>query len=111
MFNPDSLALKGPYWLSFEAGAVSLGVEPVATPVHDAIEIERAIAGLARDSTVALIVTPDLFLAAHYALIIELAARQRVPTIAAFRTFPRSWRIAFLRQRSRRYIQAGGGLR
>jgi putative tryptophan/tyrosine transport system substrate-binding protein len=82
MFNPDTAAAHGRYYTpSFEAGAAALGVEPMLTPVHSPAEIETVIAELAGQPDDGMIVAPDLFLAAHRPLIIELAARYRVPTI------------------------------
>jgi putative ABC transport system substrate-binding protein len=82
MFNPDTAPAHGRYYLSsFETIAASLGVEPIVSPVRSPAEIETEIAGLARQPDDGLIVTPDLFLAAHRPLIIELAARYRLPTI------------------------------
>ena len=86
MFNPGTAPL-GAHWQSFEAGAALQSVEPVAAVVHNAVEIERAIAGLARGSNGGLIIAPDLFLASNRPLIIELAARYRVPAIYAFRDY------------------------
>jgi putative ABC transport system substrate-binding protein len=88
MFNPDTAPAHGRYYLpAFEAGAASLAVEPIVTAVHSAVEIERATIALAHEPNGGLIVSPDLFLAAHYPLIVELTARHRVPAICAFRTY------------------------
>ncbi|HXW25591.1 MAG TPA: ABC transporter substrate-binding protein [Xanthobacteraceae bacterium] len=82
MFNPDTAAAAGRYYLpAFEAAAASLAVEPMVAAVHSAAEIDKVIGELAGQPDDGLIVTPDLFLAANRPLIIELAARHRVPTI------------------------------
>jgi putative ABC transport system substrate-binding protein len=82
MFNPDTAAAGGRYYLSsIEASAASLAVEPVVAPVHSPAEIEKVVAEHAGQPDDGLIILPDLFLAAHRPLIIELAARYRVPAI------------------------------
>ena len=82
MFNPDTAPARGRYYLpAFEASAASLAVEPIVAAVHSTAEIEKVIAELARQPDDGLIITPDLFLATHRPLIIELAAHHRVPTI------------------------------
>lgn len=88
MFNPVTAPGHGRYYLSaFEAGAASLAIEPIVTPVHTTLDIEKAIGALVPQPNSGLMITPDLFLAAHYPLIAELAARHRVPAIGAFRTY------------------------
>src|SRR5262249_44152269 len=64
-----------------------LAVEPIVTGVHSSADIEQVITAFARHPNSGLIITPDLFLAAHYPLIIELAARHRVPAMGAFRVY------------------------
>jgi putative ABC transport system substrate-binding protein len=82
MFNPDTAARHGRYYLpAFEATAASLAVEPIVAAVRSPDEIEKVISDLAVRPDGGLIVTPDLFLAAHRSLIIESAARHRVPTM------------------------------
>ena len=56
-----------------------------AAHVSDAAEIERAIAAVGREGNGGLIIPPDIFLAVHRQLIIELTARYRVPTISQYR--------------------------
>jgi putative ABC transport system substrate-binding protein len=57
------------------------------TPVHDIAEIEAGIAGLAREPSGALLVPPDPFSTGHRERIIELASRDRLPLVAAVRSF------------------------
>ena len=54
---------------------------PTATPVHDAVEIERAIGEFVREPNGGLIVLPDGTTNIYRGLIIALAARYRVPAI------------------------------
>lgn len=68
-----------------EAAAPSFGVTLTAAGVHDAAEIERAIATLAGVPGGGLIVMPHLVTVAHRQLIADLAARQRLPAVYPFR--------------------------
>jgi putative tryptophan/tyrosine transport system substrate-binding protein len=58
---------------------------PTIAPVHDAVEIERAIGEFVREQNGGLIVLPDATTVGHRELIVALAARHRVPAIYAFR--------------------------
>ena len=76
---------------SVEAGAQALGVEVVP-----AIGIENAIAAIGRTSGGGLIGITDTFVNERRQLIIELAARYRVPAVYANRSFtPDGGLIAF----------------
>jgi putative ABC transport system substrate-binding protein len=55
--------------------------------LHDASEIERAVASFARGSNGGLIVTASSATTIHRELIIMLAARHRLPTVYPFRYF------------------------
>jgi putative ABC transport system substrate-binding protein len=70
-----------------EAIAPSMGVRVSAAPVHDVTDIERVIAVIASEGNGGLISAPDLFLAVHRDVTIELTARYRVPTIYQWRYF------------------------
>jgi len=80
MFDPDN---PGPMQSSHsvEAAAPSFAVEVVMAPVHGPAEIEAAVTMLGREPGGGLIVPPNSFLLNYYKLIIELAARYRLPTI------------------------------
>ena len=64
-----------------EVTAPSLGIEPVPTLVENATDIERAIASFASAPNGGLVVIPDVAAVVHRDLIIELAARHRVPAV------------------------------
>jgi putative tryptophan/tyrosine transport system substrate-binding protein len=72
-----------------EAAAPS-GIKLIALGVHDAAEIERAIATFAAEANGGLIVAPHAITFANRDLIIELAARYRLPAVYAFRNFANS---------------------
>jgi putative tryptophan/tyrosine transport system substrate-binding protein len=84
MFGTNSQYLV--YVHSFRAPP-TLAVELSAAAVRDTGEIEAAISELRRKPGGALVVPPDAFTIIHHALIIELAARHRLPAIYAYRSF------------------------
>jgi putative tryptophan/tyrosine transport system substrate-binding protein len=75
------------YWRSLETVAPTFAVKPVAAPVRDADEIERACAALAGERNGGLLVPPDAITTARRELIIALAARYRLPAVYPFRFF------------------------
>ena len=58
ILNPDQAPQAG-MCRAVEAAAPSLGVKATATPVHNAVEIERAINAFAREPNGGLIVLPS----------------------------------------------------
>ena len=89
MFNPATAPYKGgsDFLRVAEAAAPSVGVKVSAAPVHDVADIERVIAVIASEGNGGLINAPDIFLAVHRDVTIELAARYRVPAIYQWRYF------------------------
>jgi putative ABC transport system substrate-binding protein len=65
----------------------TLAVELSAAAVRDTGEIEAAISELGQKPGSALVVPPDAFTLIHHALIMELAARHRLPAIYAYQSF------------------------
>jgi putative ABC transport system substrate-binding protein len=80
MFNPNINPVSV-YMPSFETAARSLKVVPITTPVHDDVEIERAITALGREPGGGLVVLSGGFMVAHRAPIISAAARNNVPAV------------------------------
>jgi putative ABC transport system substrate-binding protein len=88
LFNPSTAPGGGSYFLRrFEAAAPSFQVQPIAMPVEDAADIERALASLGAGGNGGLIVDSDIFAARHRVAIIAAAARHRVPAIYPFILF------------------------
>ncbi len=85
MFNPDVAPYFHAYLSEFRAVPTSLAVEITATPVHDAAEIEAAIARLARTPDGGLIVAPDPFTVVNRHVIMRSAEFHRLPTVCALR--------------------------
>ena len=88
MFDPETAAGGGSFFLGpLEAVAPILAVTLTPTPVRDPGQIESVLAGLGREPGGGLVVMPDNFTSIHRALIVELAARHRVPAIYPSRNF------------------------
>jgi putative ABC transport system substrate-binding protein len=81
MFNPDFAVTVSVYMPSFETAARSLKLVSITEHVHSDVEMETAITALGREPRGGLVVVPDLFTAAHRALIISVAARHNVPAV------------------------------
>jgi putative ABC transport system substrate-binding protein len=86
MFNPDN---PGPGQWSGSAAAAGpkLAMEVILAPVRGPAEIEAAITLLGREPGGGLILPTDGFTFVHRKLIMDLAARYRLPAIYGFRDF------------------------
>jgi putative ABC transport system substrate-binding protein len=90
MFNPDMEPFVRRHFLpSFEVAASSLKVTPIVSPVHSDAEIETVINSLGREPTGGFVVMPDVFMQAHRASIILLAARYNVAGVYQLSLFAR----------------------
>jgi putative ABC transport system substrate-binding protein len=85
MFNPKTSPGGGSFYLRLvQDAARSIAVETIATPVHDAAEIEGAIKAFSREPDRGLLVQPDVTTHSNRALIISLAATHRLPAVYTF---------------------------
>jgi putative ABC transport system substrate-binding protein len=84
MFNPASGAIAQQFVHAAQAAAPKFSLGVVEAPVHDPAEIEAVMARLGSEPGIALTILPDTFLGFHNKLIVELAARNRIPTIYPF---------------------------
>jgi putative tryptophan/tyrosine transport system substrate-binding protein len=75
--NPSGNAQFG----AIQAVAPSLGIEVSPINVRDAGEIERAVAAFARSANCGLVVTGSASATVHRNLIIDLAARTKLPAV------------------------------
>jgi putative tryptophan/tyrosine transport system substrate-binding protein len=87
LFNPATASYFEYYLSPFKAAAASFGVEPIAAPFHNALELESIFAAQAREPNGGLIAMPGSFQTAHRAEITALGARHRLPVVYAFRFF------------------------
>jgi putative ABC transport system substrate-binding protein len=81
--NPSQIA----YWETIEAAAPSFGVQLTRAEVRDAADIEHAITAFAQQPNGALLVLPNAVTIPHRDLIIEIAARYRLPAVYPYRLF------------------------
>jgi putative ABC transport system substrate-binding protein len=83
IFNPDTSPQSKLFMSSIEAVAPSLGVEAIATPVHETADIEAVIDRFSRQPNGGLIFPSDSFTLMRNEAIVELAARYRLPSVYA----------------------------
>jgi len=91
MFNPDTAPGGGSYFLtSFEEAARSFKAEPMMARVHSEADIETVMNSLGREPPGGLVVMPDVYMHIHRALIILLAARNKVPAVSYAKLIPKA---------------------
>src|SRR5215831_17358442 len=90
MFNPDTSPQSKFFVRSVEAAAHALGVQSMVVPVRVTTDIEPAFENFARAPNGGLILTSDTFTSMRQDLIVDLANRYRLPTIASNDRFPRA---------------------
>ena len=81
--NPDT-APPG-FLRALDELSPSLSVRLIRAPVHNAGDIDAAIAGLAREQDTGLMIMPDIFNDANHEQIAGLAVKYRLPTIYTHR--------------------------
>jgi ABC-type uncharacterized transport system substrate-binding protein len=86
IFHPETRANEN-FLRAAEAASTSVGMTINALGVHSAAEIERSVEELAQQPDVGLVVLPNPATNEHRELIVELAARHRLPAVYAFRYF------------------------
>jgi putative ABC transport system substrate-binding protein len=84
IFHPET-PFAARFLHSFEADTSSSAVKPLAMPVRDAAEIERAITTFAREPNGGLLAVPEVIITSYRALIIRLAAEHRLPAVYPYR--------------------------
>jgi putative ABC transport system substrate-binding protein len=94
VMQSESSAWRGDF-RAIEAAARSLAVEPIATIVRDADDIERAIVAFASEPNGGLICPPDAATIRHRDLIVSLAAKHRLPAVYSGREFVTSGGLMF----------------
>jgi ABC-type uncharacterized transport system substrate-binding protein len=87
IFNPATTPFYPSFLREFGAAPASLAVELSASPVHDEVEMETAIAAFARESGGGLIAAPDAFINTRRRSIMALTERHQIPSIYSFRQF------------------------
>ncbi len=87
VFNPDTAPYGEPFFQQITTSASSLSIEAIEARVRNAVELEKAVAGIAAKSNGSLIVLPDTFTTVHRDSIIALADRHQLPGVYPFRYF------------------------
>jgi putative ABC transport system substrate-binding protein len=86
-FNPDTTPVSQQQSRWAQAAAEKLAVAVVVVPVRSPVEIEAAVTMVGREPGGGLILPQDSFTLVHRQLIVDLAARHRLPAVYAFRDF------------------------
>ena len=89
LYSPKTLPSYAVYMRAIEAAAPSFAIRPMATPVSDDAEIQRAIDAFGHEPSGGMIVLPDATPVVHRRLIIARAAVNRLPTVYPFGFFVR----------------------
>jgi putative tryptophan/tyrosine transport system substrate-binding protein len=87
MFNPDTYPYYERYLRSLREQQQQLGLDPMASRVRSEGDIAEAFNTLAAAPGAGLLVAPDPFTSAHGKLIVDLAARYRLPATYGLRDF------------------------
>jgi putative ABC transport system substrate-binding protein len=90
MFSPETSPQSRFFMRTIETSASSLGVTAAAIPVRASTEIETALQSFAREPNGGLILPTDAFTRLNYPLIVDLAVRYRLPSIAPSADFTSS---------------------
>jgi putative ABC transport system substrate-binding protein len=83
MSNPVTSPQSGFHLKSVQTAAPALGVDVTSLPIHSETEIEPAIAGFTRQSNGGLVIAGDSFLARNAKIVVEAAAKYRLPAVYA----------------------------
>jgi putative tryptophan/tyrosine transport system substrate-binding protein len=75
------------YLQLIRAKSLELSVDVLEIPVRTSGEIDSAIASVAREQSVAIVVLPDIFNTVNRSVIIASAAQHRIPAIYPYRYF------------------------
>jgi putative tryptophan/tyrosine transport system substrate-binding protein len=90
IFNPETSPQSKVFLQSIQTAASSFGVEIVPNAVQDAADIETSVESFARRPDGGLIIPTDTFTQMRRGLIVELAARYRLPAIYTAPDFVRN---------------------
>jgi putative tryptophan/tyrosine transport system substrate-binding protein len=90
IFNPETSPQSKVFLQSIQTAASSFGVEIVPNAVQDAADIETSVESFARRPDGGLIIPADTFTQMRRGLIVELAARYRLPAIYTAPDFVRN---------------------
>jgi putative ABC transport system substrate-binding protein len=86
IYNPQTAPFAGLFLQSVETAAPTLAVETIAMPVQSEADIAAALTGLAQQPGSGLVQILDSYTLEHRDVIIELAARLRLPALYSNRS-------------------------
>jgi putative ABC transport system substrate-binding protein len=89
IYNPDNRSAVY-YRSSFETSAQALGVEPIARPIRDFADIERAVAEFSGQRSAAVFFPPDVTVQTNRVEVAALIGRLRLPAIYSDSAFVRA---------------------
>jgi ABC-type uncharacterized transport system substrate-binding protein len=87
VYEPTTSPYMPGIFRSIAAAAPTYNVDVTDVQVGNINQLDSALAGLGAQSSTGLIVPPSSFTNTHSALVITLAAKYRLPSIYAFRTY------------------------
>ena len=90
VYNPDTAPFAHLFWKPIQEAARAFDVEAMQLPARGAMGFTEAIEAFARQTNGGLMILPDISTANHRDLIIELAARHRLPAVYPYRYFASS---------------------
>src|SRR6516162_1692020 len=90
LFHPDSAPFARMYLPFMEAARQSCPCELIASPVHNEIEIDGALAAAGKRANSGIITLPGSFLVSHRTRIVASAAEHQLPAIYPISEFARS---------------------
>lgn len=81
------MAAHAGLWTSIEGAAANAGIKTRAVAVREAADLERAIVGIAVENNSGMILLPHAIIEFNRLMIIELAAKHRLPVIYPLRHY------------------------
>jgi putative tryptophan/tyrosine transport system substrate-binding protein len=87
IFNPPSSPYAGLFYGSMQQAASKVGAQTTFVPVYEPAELEPVLAAAARAPGGGFVTNVDVFTLTHRKLIVELAARYKLPAIYQRRLF------------------------
>ncbi len=87
LFNPQTAPFSDDYLHAAQAAAPTFGTAVISAPCGSTADIETALAARASEGGGGIIGMTDTFVTEHRDLIIELAARYRLPAVFGVRSF------------------------
>ena len=86
--NPQTrTSVPEPFTRASEAAASALGLKVIRKIVHDAADLDAAVAAISQEPGCGVVVAPSSFFNVHQARVIGLMAQHRLPAVYGFRFY------------------------